>query len=73
MKAEVSELVFCKNKYKTEKEFWNAIGDAVRLLLDAEYTMIVRYDEKGLGIVVIEYEAADRSLGGAYPVWTQED
>ncbi len=69
----VNRIVFCKDKYKTEEEFWSAINTAIRLLLDAEYITVVRYDEKELGIVVIEYNYADKSYGCPYPVWEQEE
>ena len=42
------------------------------LLLEAEYIMTVRYDEKGLGIVCIDFDYADRSYGGPYPYWIDE-
>ena len=39
------------------------------LLLNANYIMVVRYDEPGLGIVCIDYEPVDRSYGRPYPEW----
>ena len=46
------------------------LGDTVMLLLDANYETTVRYDEKGLGIVVIEFDH-DRNLayGNSLPYW----
>lgn len=65
----VNELVICRHKYNSQEEFENAIRDAIMLLLNAEYVMTVRYDEKGLGIVAIEYNYGDQSFGDAYPYW----
>lgn len=65
----VNELVLCRDDYKESYEFEEAIQDAVMLLLNAGYIMTVRYDEKGLGIVAIEYEHADQSYGCRYPYW----
>ena len=65
----VNELVICRDKYKSQEEFENAIRDAVMLLLNAEYVMTVRYDEKGLGIVVINYNYSEQEFGDAYPYW----
>jgi hypothetical protein len=31
--------------------------------------MTVRCDEKGLGIVAIEYNEADQEIGADYPYW----
>lgn len=33
------------------------------------FDMTVRYDDKGLGIVCIDYNYADQSLGDIYPYW----
>ena len=65
----VNELVICRNKFDSEEAFKNSIRDAIMLLLDNEYIMTVRYDEKGLGIVAIEYNYDDQSFGDAYPYW----
>ena len=65
----VNELVICRDKYKSQEEFENAIRDAVMLLLNAEYVMTVRYDEKGFGIVVINYNYSEQEFGDAYPYW----
>ncbi len=65
----VNQLVICRDKYKTQDEFENAIKNAIILLLDAEYIMTVKYDEKAFGHVLIEYECDNVSLGGQYPYW----
>lgn len=67
--SKVNDIIICRDKYKTREDFENAIKSAVMLLLDAEYVMTVRYDEKGLGIVVIEYSHAEREFGYPYPYW----
>lgn len=65
----VNCITICKDKYKTQEDFENAIKKAVMVLLDNAYIMTVRYDEPGLGIVSIEYSYADRQYGDIYPVW----
>lgn len=65
----VNQIVICRDKYKSQEEFENAIKDAVLLLLNAEYVMTIRYDEKGLGIVVIDYNYDNQEYGDAYPYW----
>ena len=67
--SKVNNITFCRDKYKNREDFENAIKTAVMLLLEAEYVMTVRYDEKGLGIVVIEYSPAEREFGYPYPYW----
>ena len=65
----VNEIVICKNDYKSKEEFENAIRDAIMVLLNNNYIMTVRYDEKGLGIVVIEYDYSNEEYGSPHPYW----
>lgn len=65
----VNSLVLCRDEYKNQEEFENEIKKAVMLLLDAGYIMTVRYDEKGMGIIAIEYNYADQEFGCPYPHW----
>ena len=62
-------IVIAKDRYKTQEGFEKAIKDAVMLLLDNDYIMVIRYDEPGLGIVCIDYNYADTSYGTHYPYW----
>lgn len=66
-------IVICKDTYNSQEEFENAIRDAVMVLLNNNYIMTIKYDEKGLGIVCIEFNAADQKLGGLYPYWLSLD
>lgn len=65
----VNEIVICRNKYDSQEEFESAIRDAVIVLLNNDYIMTIKYDEKGLGIVAIEYNYGDQTFGDAYPYW----
>lgn len=69
----VNEIVICKDEYKSKEEFENAIRDAIMVLLNNNYIMTVRYDDKGLGIVVIEYNYANQEFGCAYPYWLEPE
>lgn len=68
--AQVNSITICKENYGSTEEFKNTIRDTVILLLDANYETTVRYNEKGLGIVVIEFDH-DRNLayGNSRPYW----
>lgn len=66
---DVNEIVICRSEYSSREEWENAIKKAVMVLLDNNYIMTVRYDEKGLGIVAIEYNCADQAYGYDYPYW----
>ena len=65
----INELVICRDTYESQEEFENAIRDAIMVLLNNNYIMTVKYDEKGLGIVAIEYNYAKQEYGDAYPYW----
>lgn len=69
----VNQIVICRHKYDSQEEFKNAIKDAIILLLNAEYIMTVKYDDKGLGIVVIDYNYSEQEFGDAYPYWLMPD
>lgn len=69
--CDVNELVICKDHYEDEYDFETAISKAIMLLLENGYVMTVRYDDAGLGIVVIEYETNDYGL--KQPHWIFED
>lgn len=49
-------IVFSLDNYENKDELFNTIAKQLQLLLDAGYLAVVRYDEPGLGIIVIEFE-----------------
>lgn len=65
----VNQLVLCRSNYESSSTFNQAMIEAIRVLLENDYIMTIKYDEKGLGIVVIDYEDNDPALGGPYPFW----
>lgn len=69
----VNSIVICRDTYNSQEEFENAIKDAVMVLLNNNYIMAIRYDDKGLGIVVIDYNNADRKFGTSYPYWLEPE
>lgn len=69
----INSIVVCRDEYKTTEDFENAIKKAVMVLLENNYIMTVRYDDKGLGIVVIEFNSNDLQLGDPMPHWLSVD
>ena len=67
----VNTLVICKDNFEDEYDFFEEISNAIKLLLNNDYIMTVRYDanDKEMGIICIDYEAADESWGAPYPHW----
>lgn len=66
---DVNRLTLCKEDYDSEDELFETLKNAVKLLIDAGYIMTIRYDDKGLGIICIDYDYADQSYGCHYPYW----
>ena len=69
--SKVNCITVCRDNYNTQEEFENAVKKAVMVLLDNDYIMTVKYDanDRELGVVAIEYEAADETWGCPYPYW----
>ena len=65
----VNSITICRDTYKTQEDFEDAIKKAIMVLLDNEYIMTVRYDEPGLGIVCIDFDHDDPQMGTPYPTW----
>ena len=66
---DVNNITICRDTYRTQEDFENAIKKAVMVLLDNDYIMTVRYDEPGLGIVCIDYNHSDEIYGNRHPHW----
>lgn len=64
-----NSIVICRDTYETQEDFQNAIRDAIMVLLNNDYVMTVDYDEKGLGIVAIDYNYSNQEFGTPYPYW----
>lgn len=69
----VNSMVICKDDYKNEEEFKNAIRDAIMVILNNGYIAVIRYDERGLGIVTIEYQHDNKEFGCSYPYFLTPD
>lgn len=65
----VNTIVICRDEFKSENEFENAIKDAVMCLLTNNYIMTVNWDDKELGYVVINFNYANEEYGDYYPYW----
>ena len=65
----ISNITICKDEYRNRDEFEDAIKRAIMVLLENNYIMTVKYDDKGLGIVTIDFNPADETYGCDYPYW----
>lgn len=64
-------IIFKKKERETKEELFRRVGEQLRLLLEENYLAVVRYDEPGLGIVVIEFGHDEHLVnwGCSQPVW----
>lgn len=71
----LNEIVFSRGKDETKEELFQRVGEQLKLLLEAGYLAVVRYDEPGLGIVVIEFEHNEylEPWGGNVPMWVTSE
>lgn len=67
--SKVNSITICRDNFKTVTEWEDAIRRMVICLLENRQIMTVRYDEPGLGIVVIEFNYDCRGYGDRYPRW----
>ena len=72
-KKRFQEIVLCADHYAKKSDMFEALGALIKILLDAGYIMTIRYDEPGLGIVVIDFNYADEEFGGPYPYWLEPE
>lgn len=72
-KKRFQEIVLCADHYAKKSDMFEALGVLIKILLDAGYIMTIRYDEPGLGIVVIDFNYADEEFGCPYPYWLEPE
>lgn len=70
---DINNITICKEDFSSKEEFEQAINRAVMCLLENNYIMTVRYDDKGFGIVSIDFNYSDTSYGCPYPFWLTAD
>lgn len=64
-----NRITICRDEFDTIESFKKSIGDAVNILLENNYTMNIFYDDKGLGIVCIDFDHKDEQIASVYPYW----
>lgn len=52
-------------------KLWQMVGEQVKLLCQSNHIVVVKEEEQG--IVVIEYQTANREFGCPYPYWLDSE
>ena len=50
---DVNSILICREDYKSQEDFENAIKKAILVLLDNNYIMTVKWEEKGLAKYIV--------------------
>lgn len=69
--CDVNQLTICRDDYSAKEEFEDAIKIAIMLLLNNNYIMTVRYENKN--VVIIDYNYDDEKYGCSMPYWLTPD
>lgn len=64
-----NKVTVCKQNYKTNEEFENAVKQIVMWLINNDYILTIKYDDKEYGIVWIVFDYANEEYGGPLPYW----
>lgn len=65
----MNKLTMMRENYKTDEDFNRALGNAVRFFADNDYQMKCYWDDKGVGVFVIEFDYQDVGLSGWELAW----
>lgn len=65
----MNKLTMMRENYKTDEDFNLALGNAVRFFADNDYQMKCYWDDKDIGVFVIEFDYQDVGLSGWELVW----
>lgn len=62
----VNYITFCKDNYTSENEFWKAVSQQTKLLIQNKYIVLFRHED--YDVYVLEYYYKDKDLGDYYPI-----
>ena len=69
----VNEITICRDKFRNQNEFENAIKNAVLCLLENDYVMTIDWSERVMGHVWIKFNYNEQEYGCDYPYWLSPD
>lgn len=65
----MNKITMMRENYKTIGEFAVALGNITGFLADNDYQMKCYWDDKSVGVFVIEFDYKDGNLSGTDLVW----
>lgn len=66
------QIAFDRDLYANEQEMWTEVQKLLAVLCNADYKAVVRWDDRGVGILVVEFGYNDPELGSTL-VWLKDD
>ena len=68
-----NRITICRDEHDTIEEFKQSMLDIVYGLIDNGYTLNMFYDDKGVGVVCIDFDYKDEELADKYLYWLNLD
>lgn len=68
-----NRITICRDEHDTIEEFKQSMLDIVHGLIDNGYTLNMFYDDKGVGVVCIDFDYKNEVLASVYPYWLALD
>lgn len=62
-------ITICRDEHDSIEAFRKSLIDAIYVLIDNGYAANIYYDDKGVGVVCIDYDYKDVELASLYPYW----
>ena len=68
-----NRITVCRDEHDTIEEFKQSMLDIVYGLINNGYTLNMFYDDKGVGVVCIDFDYKNEELAGKYLYWLNLD
>lgn len=70
---ESNKIIFHKRQFNSIAELYLKVAQQLQILVESGYICTLYDGDDGKGLVVLEYNLADNSLGTPIPVWLLPD
>ena len=64
-------IVFDRENYKSEEEFWSDIAQSLKILTKNNQICVFKYAD--VGIYILEHSSDKLEFGGPTPIWMTEE
>ena len=68
-----SRMTFCTERYELENEMWEDLKTFLQIITKNGYVAVVRADDVGLGVYLVDYNYDDEAMGCEMPFWLSDE